>query len=207
VPVVAQVGRDEAVVGCGRLGDQIGGEGAEVDHARLALRVVVDDRVEVHERVVPRGVLVARLGLLGVVGGVEGRVAAGRAHILHVALPRQALGLELVGDGQGCGRIDATRPDELTVEGRRHTDELRVVDAVGLGLGVGRLAAHHGDVVAETQVARAVVLLHEQALSHQLLGQVRRGGVGTERLVVILVLHHDDEDVLDAGDGRGRRCG
>ena len=83
---------------------EVGGEPVEPTTCSRA-RGRVDDRVEVHERVVTVAYWSPGLGLLRVVRRVDRRMAArlrlGRrvADVLHVALPRQALGLELVGDG------------------------------------------------------------------------------------------------------------
>ena len=77
VAVVAQVGRDVGQVRRGRDRLQVGRElGERHDVGGAGGRV--DDAVEVHERVVPGGVLVADLGALGAVPAVEaGMPAAG----------------------------------------------------------------------------------------------------------------------------------
>jgi hypothetical protein len=53
-------------------------------------------------------------------------------------------------------------------------------------------------------VADAVVVRHQLAHRGERAREVGRGRVGRERLGRVLVLHHDDEDVLD-GRQRPRR--
>src|SRR5581483_12436785 len=150
-------------------------EEAEVDHVLRAGGLVVDDAVEVDERLVARRVLVARALALPRVLGAQRLVAArgGRAprrgrHALRVGAPREARGLHLVADGLDARGVDAPLPDGLAVggarrQGRRDADELAVHGAVALRLGIRRLAAHHGDVVVQARVARAVVLREQPA--------------------------------------------
>ena len=204
VAVVAEVGADEVVVRR-RLGaPQVSGHLRQVDVVGGAGRVV-DDRVEVDERVVARRVLVADLGALGGVHRVQIGVAAARRlsrglgrHVLHVALPGQPAVLELVGDRLHLRRrIHAAGPEHLAVGRRSSRQEVVVEDAVGLGLRVRGLAADHGDVVVEAEVAGRVVVRQEVALRRQPLRQVLGGALGTKGLVGVLVLQHDDEDVLD----------
>ena len=57
-------------------GVPLAAEGPEGDHVGVAFRGVVDHRVEPHERVVTRGVLVGGRGDLGRVRGADGRVPA-----------------------------------------------------------------------------------------------------------------------------------
>ena len=85
----------------------------------------VDDRVEVDERVVPGGVAVTGDGPLGLIDGAHRRVAADRGltgrvvpHVLHVALPREVGGVQLVGDRRDLGGEDASRPGDLAARRR-----------------------------------------------------------------------------------------
>ncbi len=114
-----RVGKQGAIECAGRSGDHR----SEWNHVGIALRGVIDDGVEVHERVVPCRVLVGGLGDSGVVRAAQGRVgtvgAAQRvvrstvsrwiiAHVLGVFAPgchmcdgiRRVGGIELVGDGR-----------------------------------------------------------------------------------------------------------
>src|SRR5436309_7580332 len=126
-----------------------------------ALRVVVDDRVEVHERVVAHDVLVRLRCRLGLVLGSNRRVAvvaeraiAGRvlAHVLHVAAPGRSLGGELVPDRRDRGRVDATDADRLSVGAARRAHEVDVEWGIGLRVGIRALAAHEAYVVVEALV-------------------------------------------------------
>ena len=95
---------------------------------------VVDDRVEVDERVVAGGVAVAGHRLLGVVGRPDRGMAADRrlpggdvAHVLHVGLPGQ-MGVASAGWppwGPMVG-VDASRVGDLAVG--RHRGRGREVD-------------------------------------------------------------------------------
>ena len=168
--------------------------------------------MEVDERVVARGVLVADLRLLGVVLLVERGVAAGRGHagaavlhVLHVAAPAQAALRELVRDRQRRARVDAALPDRLAVRVGPERHEVREDLAVGLRHRVGRLSADHRDVVAQALVRDRVVLRQELALGDERAREVLRVGVGAEGLDVVLVLEHDHEDVPDRRRSRGRR--
>lgn len=86
VTVVAEAGRDEHIVRGGRdalqVGRQMAGANGSVtvegDDIGVALGGVIDHVVEVHERIVARGVLIARGLGLGVVGTADRRVAARR---------------------------------------------------------------------------------------------------------------------------------
>jgi len=69
--------------------------------------------------------------------------------------------------------------------------------AVGLGLRIGPLTAHHRDVVAEAEVGDAEVVRQVLPALAQRMRKVGRRGVGGEGLGLVLVLEHDDEYVLD----------
>ena len=99
MPVVAQVGRDEGVVACARDARR----GPRAASSRLTTWLshdagVVDDRVEIDERVVAGRVHVGRRRRLGVVGPADHRMTAGgrlagriSAHVLVVVAPGQAV--------------------------------------------------------------------------------------------------------------------
>ncbi len=97
------------------------GQVPEVDHIGVA-GSRVDDRVEVHERVMARGIGIAQrhraarcLGRVGEVGpDTDQRMAASRtlarrivAHVLHVAAPGQAHLSHLVHQRLDAGGVDA----------------------------------------------------------------------------------------------------
>ena len=176
VAVVAQVGRDEAETRRRALAAEVlrqmargrrrpvGAQGPEGDHIGVAFRGVVDHRVEPHERVVPRGVLVSGRRHLGRVRGADGGVPAVRAtggirrppvpgrrvaHVLLVGAPgrnvarrvRRVLRVELGRDRWHGRRVHTT----LTVH-------LPGVDGL---VGIGRAG---GDVGEGKAVARTVGL-------------------------------------------------
>ena len=218
--VVAQVRRDERERrACGRV-QQVGGEArlapqrggrhraarrAERDDVLVAVGRFVDHRVEVHERVVARGVAVAGLGFLRFVGAVQRRVPAGRrlavgvvAHVLLVGLPAPARGRQLGADVLDFGRVHAAGPglDAAFADVAPPTKSLKIWQS-RLVLDVRRLAGDERDVVVVALVAGRVVVLEQRALRGQRLRQVGvRGGVA-ERRFVALVLEHDHEHVLD----------
>src|SRR5262249_46283649 len=121
----------------------------------------VDDRVEVHERVVSRRVLVADLRLLRSVDRPDARVEARAAHVLHVRLPTKAARVELVGDGGDGLRVHAALPYCLTFGCDAGTDEVRVRLAITLGLHVRSLTTDLRDVVRQA-VVRDTEVLREQ---------------------------------------------
>ena len=203
VAVAAEVGRDEREVRRAGRGREVAGQTIQRDVVGVAVGRVVDDRVEVDERVVARRVLVVDRGRLRVVAAVGRRVPARRRHVLHVALPRKALCGELVGDGLHGRRVDAALADRLAVgpdHARGHVGEEL---AVGLGLDVRRLPADHREVVRVAQVRGGVVLREQLALRAQRRREVRRRAL--EALGVVGVLEHDHPDVLDRRQrGAGR---
>ena len=120
------------------------------------------------------------------------------AHVLHVAAPAQPRAGQLIGNRLHRRRVDAARAHGLPV--RPHDareDVLEARHAVALRVGIGRLAGDHRDVVAEADVRGAVVLAQQLTLGGQRLDEVCRGRGRPEALVVVLVLQHDHEDVLD----------
>src|SRR6201996_2721752 len=139
----------------------------------IAVGLVVYDRMEVDPRVVPGGIPVAGLGALRLVLGVDRWMAAGGclavgvvAHVLFIWLPIQPLGRQLGADVLGVRRVNAPLACLRAVEVREHL-------AVGLVLGVGRLAGDDRDVVVVALVARAVVVLKQRALAGEGARQVR----------------------------------
>ena len=120
--VGAQVRRDEDVVGRGRGRCEVLREQVEVYDVCVAARGVVDDRVEVDERVVAGRVLVGSGRGLGVVRLADPGVAAFgclargiRAHALVVVPPGEPRGVELIGDRLDVGGEDAPLADRLPV--------------------------------------------------------------------------------------------
>ena len=108
-----QVGREARLAVQRRRRHRAGG-GAQRDHVRVAVGLVGDHRLEVHERVVAGGVAVAFDRFLGVVLFAESRVPAGRglavgvvAHVLHVGLPRPFGGAQLGADVLDRFRVHA----------------------------------------------------------------------------------------------------
>ena len=211
--VVAEVGRDEGVVGGRRRRRQVLWQLVEIDDVVVAQRGVVDDRVEVDERVVAGGVLVLRGGRLGAVLAVERGMTAhrrlprrGRSHVLVVVPPGEAGARQLRGDGRHGRRIHAPGSHRLAVGTDRPRLEVVVGLAVGLVLDVGRLPADHRDVVVVALVPDAVVVGQIGALGGEGLGEVRSRRCGAERGRGRLVLQDDHEHVADRRN-RGRRGG
>src|SRR5262249_14284234 len=101
------------------------------------------------------------------------------------------------------GRIDAARPDGLTVRSHPSESEVRVCEAVAPCLRSRCLAANDRDVVVEADVASCVVLREQHALARKRFGKIRRFRIGTERDVVPSVFEDDDEDVIDAAGVNG----
>jgi hypothetical protein len=227
--VGAGVRRDVGVVGRGRQALQAARQRPQVDHVRVAVGLVVDDRVEVHERVVARGVaVVGRAGGVGEVNLVQRRVPARRAvrgpggavavrvdaHVLLVGPPGQVMSGELIGDRAHVPRVDAAVAGQLAVLGplvevlAAELDELLEELAVLAGLVVRRLAGDLRDVVVQAVVADAVVVAQQRALRRQRPGQVGRLLVPglAERVAERLVLQVDDPDVPDRRSGGPRRA-
>ena len=101
---------------------QIRREVFQIHHVRITACLIVDDGVEEHERIVARGVLVPDLRHMSILGLPDTRVTAGRrlarrvgAHVLHVGLPAESCGLELVRQRFDDARVDAARPEQLTM--------------------------------------------------------------------------------------------
>ena len=184
---------------------------------------------EEREPVVAGGVLVAFFGLLGVVDGPGGGVAAGGpagradgvipawvvAHVLQVRGPAAPGGGQLVAQRRDRLRVDAALAEDLAV---RPGDDLAGEGcpdrAVDLGGDVRGLPGDLRDVVVRAAVADGVVVLQQGPHPGQRLGQVRVGGRGTEALRVPLVLQLDHPHVPDGlqaarcrGAGPGRRAG
>jgi hypothetical protein len=181
---------------------------------RVAERGVVDDRVEVDERVVAGGVLVSGGGFLRVVDRVDpwvpafGRLASRvRAHALVVVAPGQPRCRQLVGDRRHVGRIYAAGALRLAVAADHPRLEVVVELAVGLVLRTWRLTADHRDVVVVALVPDRVVVREIGALRAQRGREVGRRRPCSERRRRRLVLEHDHEHVADRGHRRARRPG
>ena len=217
VAVVAEVrgDEDERRRALGAL--EIGGQGVESHDAHGAVRRI-DDRMEVHERVVADRVLVAvrepgarRLRRLRGVRTVQRRMAAGAAdarrivtHVLEVGAPRPAARGELIGQRLHARRVDAAGANGLAI-GRDAGEQVVLVHLAVIPRGLRRrLAADHRDVVAEAEVGRAEVLAEQRTARRQRVREVRGLATGPERGLVALVLEHDQEDVTDGRQLRGR---
>src|SRR5215212_8518479 len=130
VAVMAQAGDDEGVAGGGPSVLEVLPQVREVDVVVPAGPPEVDERVEVHERVVAGGVLVRGLGALPRVALPDRWVAARRllalggvgVHVLHVAPPLVAGVPQLIADVLDARRIDATGAEDLAVARRRARD-------------------------------------------------------------------------------------
>ena len=187
------------------------------------------DRQEEREPVVAGGVLVASFGLLGVVGGRGGGVAAGGpagradrviparvvAHVLQVRGPVAPGGGQLVAQRRDRRRVDAFLAEDLAVRPGHDLAGERCPDrAVGLGGDVRGLPGDLRDVVGRAAVADRVVVLQQCSQPRQRPGQVRIGRRGAEALRVPLVLQLDHPRVPDRpqaarcrGTGPGHRAG
>ena len=167
--------------------------------------------MEVDEGIVTRSVLIAEgnrgggsFSGLGEVGGVEGGMSAGGgfasgivAHIAHIGTPRFACGVELIGKSLDGGWIDAAGADGLAIRGDAGESKILIDLAIITCLRSGGLAAEHGDIVVEADVAGAVILVEEHALGGKSFGEVRSLGIWTEGDVVAFVFEDDDEHVFD----------
>src|SRR5207245_7311999 len=91
--------------------------------------------------------------------------------------------LELVRNGQDRCGVDAALADGLTVgPGSGHArNEVRVLLAIPLRVGIGRLSADHRDVVVEARVPDAVVLPHKRTGLRELAREIRRRGFRAAR--------------------------
>jgi hypothetical protein len=97
---------------------------------------------------------------MAALGGLTSGIVA---HVLHVAAPGFADGLQLVRESLDGGRIDAAGADRLAIGRGAGLNEV----GVGLAIGVGReragLTADHRHVVIETHVAGSVVLREQHS--------------------------------------------
>ncbi len=168
--------------------------------------------MEVHERIMPRGIVVAvghrgarRLGHLRQVLRVERGMPADRAltrgvvaHVAHVGLPGQAGGGHLVRNGLHARRIHAAGAYDLVVAHQRLAGLGKVLVSLAVADGVHRagLSAHHGHIVVQAHVARAVVAGQGRALRRERLRQIRNRRRGPERRGLGLVLQREHEHVL-----------
>ena len=137
-------------------------------------------------------------------------------HVLEIGAPagavghgvRWAEGVDLAGDGQDGGGVDAATVDLDLSEGpgggaRLHDGEGPA--AVGLGVGRWGLAGPLGDVVGQAHVAGAEVVRDEHAGRHQRLVEIGGDGTVAEGGPEGLVLQVDDHHVGDGWSGRGGR--
>src|SRR5713101_6873137 len=118
-------------------------------------------------------------------------------HVLHVRLPGQSRGRELIGDRLDGSGIDTALAEVLAIGRGDGGTETSVEEAVRLRCDVRTLSAHHRDVVVEARMADRVVLAEELALLREGLRQVRRRRPGPEGRVEALVFQDDDENVAD----------
>ena len=191
VAVVARVRGHERVVRGRRDVLQVGCQWREGQHMRIAQPAIVDDRREVHERVVPgRVAVVGRTGRVGQVDRPELRMAACRAesgldgpiamrviaHVLGVLAPAQMLGAQLRGDRRDVLREHAAAARELPELGQlvevlaAELDERREDPAVLVELVVAGLAGDLRDVVVKAVVTGAVVVADQRPPRRQRLG-------------------------------------
>src|ERR1700722_10572472 len=187
------------------------GQLGEIHHIRIAIWRV-DDGMEIDERVVTGSVLVAErngcgrsLRGLGQIGSIEHRMSTGRsfairiiAHVFHVCAPGFSGSVELIRKSLDGGRIDAAVADGLTVGGSAGERKIRVDLAIVAGIRCSSLATEHGDVIVETYVAGAVVLVEKNPLRGKRLGKERSLGSRAESDIETLVFENDNEDVSDA---------
>ena len=218
--VVAQVRRDENELGRALARGKIRRQLLEADDV-LGAGGPVDQRVEIHERVVAGRVLIAlghrrrrRLGALGRIIRTQLWIAAGRglalpivAHVLQVAAPAFVDGGELVRQRVDRRRVDAAAAYGLAVRGGARGDEVGEDLAVVARLGRASLAADHRQVVAEAVMGGAEVLRQQHAPLGQRAREIRRARMRPEGIREALVLEHDHEDVSDGGPGGRRRRG
>src|SRR5208282_3454615 len=212
VAVVAQVRHDEGERRSRAGAGQVARQRPERQDVRGAEGLAGGDRGEEGEPVVAGGVLVAPLGLLGVVDGPGGGVAAGGparrrdrviparvvAHVLQVRGPAAPGGGQLTAERRDRRRVDAALAEDLAVRpgddlaGERYPE--RAVELGGQGRG---LPGDLRDVVGRAAVADGVVVLQQGPRPRQRGGQVRIGGRGAEALLVSLVLQLDHPHVPD----------
>ena len=185
----------------------------QVDDVRRAGRRV-DDRAEVDERVVPGGVLVADLRLLGRRPGCRA-AGAGTACPCPPCSPSSSAraAVELAGEGRHRGRVDAAlarRPGPARP--CRPATKSAVDLAVALRLRVrapGRRSARRSWAASCApcrSTGRAA-----RPCARSVCGEVRRRGGRAPGLVVALVLEVDHEDVrapaAGSADGRATAAG
>ena len=127
--------------------------------------------------------------------------------VFHIAVPCEAVLCELIRD-RFCGRrIDAALADDLRIRSHSGDGDVGVIRGelfvfvtrravVLIGARHG-LAANQREIVAQTEMARAVVLLQQRAVAGDGLREIRRRHRGTERTVERLVLEDDREHVPD----------
>src|SRR5581483_5458323 len=173
VAVIADVRRDERVVRRRRDRLEIVLERRQRYH--VVAGGAVDDRVEPHERIVARRILIFGLFVVRDILRADRYMTARRGftarivpHVFHVALPRQVCGGELLPNRPHILWIDTTLAGDLA--GRRvpatmraTRDEVRVDVAVGRRRAVRSLTTDQRRVVVEAGVTNAIVLAQERA--------------------------------------------
>ena len=169
--VMAKIRCDENVVWRRRRRSQIRVQRPKVDDM-LRAGGRVDDGVKINERVMPGGILIAGLSTLGVIGRADGRVSAAGAfppgivsHVLHVRLPAQTFGFELIGDRRYACRVDASGTHDLTVGCDAGRHKFGKLLAVVLSRRIRRLAADQCNVIAKTEVTGAEIIGQQRALA------------------------------------------
>jgi len=204
VAVIAQIGSDEDEVRSAVSAREVGRERRQVDDVLLAIGRV-NDGVEIDEGIVARGVLIDGFSGLRMIDSVENRMAASGgfarwivAHIFHIAAPSLAGSGQLIGESLHACRIHAAVANSRAVGRGAGLHEVGVHLAAIARLGSGGLAADHGDVVVEADVAGAEILIEQDALSRQRLGQEGSLRVRAESGVEALIFQDDDENMAVA---------
>src|SRR5258707_29273 len=117
--------------------------------------------MEVHERIVPRRILIAPGRRLSLVHRVERRMSARRRHILHGSPPGELARSQLAGNGLPFAWEHASLSNGLAIDihlDRRAWNEVLVDLTIALSDGVGRLPTYQRDIVRQAVVADRVVI-------------------------------------------------
>ena len=168
---------------------------------RSIARRRIDHRVEVHERIVLRRVLIERRGALRRVDAP----IAGCAHVFRsrvVSAPMSSMNARHV-----SRLLSSWFPSVFMAWDTRNPCrwadrrawfrlfEFDKARAIELGLMRRRQAADHCDVVVEADVTNPVVLPQEGASLHQRIRQIRRLTALGECRVEPMILENDDENM------------
>ena len=190
VSVVAEVRRDEHIVRRARQAFKIARQLIEIHHVGLTARTIIDDRVKVDEGVVLDRVLITRRRIQQHLARIERGVRAARAfarrilaHVLHVALPAEAGGLQLISQRLDHLRVDTARSLSLTVRIERGARQMELAecDAVALGRAIRRLTAQQCHVVRQTVVTDREVVEQHGAPLPKGSREIRRGRARRKR--------------------------